>query len=99
MKDYWKIDEDLVRHISLISKLNLTNEEMTGYSKDLNDVLESFRILEEVDITGVDAAFHPLSVENAFREDTASKEKDNAWDPLSATENKEGDYYKGPKII
>lgn len=95
MQDYWRIDKDLVSRICGISSLKLSEEETERFVSELNDVLEAFREVERVDTEGVSPAYHPLRVENVFREDI---ERRTEWDPLSNSRQNENRYIKGPKL-
>ncbi len=96
MPDYWKIDKQLMERISLIAKLELTEKEKALYTKQLTDVLAVFKRLDEVDVKGLEPAFHPRPVENSWREDKVVESK---MDPLATVKNKENGYYKGPRIV
>ena len=94
--DYWKLDKELIDRIALISKLELSESEKETFLKQLGDVLSTFKTLDEVDTEGIEPAFHPRPVGNAWREDKASETK---WDPLAGVKSKEEGYYKGPRIV
>ena len=94
--DYWKIDKDLIDRIALISKLDLSESEKVLFLKQLGDVLDTFKSIDEVDTEGVEPAFHPRVIENVWRVDMASEME---WDPLAGVESKEEGYYKAPRIV
>ena len=98
MVEYCKIDKQLVEHIALISRLNLTEDEKTLYTKQLGEIIDSFKMLDELDNTIKDEqpAFHAIEFGNVWREDNPTK---TDWDPLSNSLKKEGGYFQGPKII
>jgi aspartyl-tRNA(Asn)/glutamyl-tRNA(Gln) amidotransferase subunit C len=99
MTEYWKIDKDLVEHITLISRLKLTEEEKTLYTNQLNEVISSFRTLDELDkqLKDEKPAFHAMNFENVWREDVPRKTN---WNPLANSfGNVEDGYIKGPKIL
>jgi aspartyl-tRNA(Asn)/glutamyl-tRNA(Gln) amidotransferase subunit C len=85
----------MIEHICLIAKLNLTEEEKEHYSKQLSEVLEAFKIIDKVE-TNEKPSFHPIEIKDKFREDKVVLRE---WDPLSNAREKEGRYFKGPKII
>ena len=98
MVEYWKIDKELVEHIALISRLDLSEGEKTLYTKQLGEVISSFRMLDELDnlLENEQLSFHAINFENVWREDRPKKVN---WNPLSNSIKKEGDYFKGPKIL
>ena len=96
MKDYSKIDRALLDHIALISKLKLSDDEKERFVKQLGDVLAVFKQLDDVDVEGLEPAFHSTRVENVWREDEV---RSALWNPLESVKNKEGRFYKGPRIV
>ncbi|MFH8080536.1 MAG: Asp-tRNA(Asn)/Glu-tRNA(Gln) amidotransferase subunit GatC [Candidatus Aenigmatarchaeota archaeon] len=96
MTDYWKMDEKLVEHVCMVAKLELTEDEKKKYLKQLEEILQVFKEIDEVDTRDVEPSFHPIEIKNQWRED---EQKDFKWDPLSNTIHKENGYFKGPKIV
>ena len=94
--DYWKIDKKLVEHVAKIARLDLTDKEIEKFSKQLENILQAFKQIDEVDTSGVEPSFHPQELKNVWREDKAEPWK---WDPLENTKHKEKKYFKGPKIV
>lgn len=92
------IDEKVVKHVAEISKINLTNEEIDKFSKQLNDIFEDFKVLDELNVDEVLPSFHPIRTENFLREDKAKKclSKETIF-KLAC--HKEEDYFKTPKVI
>ncbi len=94
--DYWKIDEKLVKHIAKIARINLTEKEIEKFSKQLKNILQAFKEIDEVNTSGIEPSFHPQELKNVWREDKAKSWK---WEPLDNTKHKEKKYFKGPKIV
>lgn len=98
MTEYWKIDKELVEHIALISRLKLTEDEKTLYTKQLGEVINSFKMLDELDkqLEHENVAFHAIEFENIWRDDKPNKIE---WDPLSNSLENVNGYFKGPRIL
>ena len=96
MIDYWKIDKELVNRVSRNARLKLSEEEITRFTNQLEDILKAFKTLDEVDTTKVKPSFHPQEISDIYREDKAEKFD---WDPLANTKHKEKKYFKGPRIV
>lgn len=94
--EYWKIDRKLVEHIAKISRLNLTEQELEKFSKQLESILAAFKEIDRVDTSGVEPSFHPQELKNNWREDEVEPWK---WDPLANTKHKEGKHFKSPRIV
>ena len=96
MINYWKIDKELLKRVADNSRLKLTDEEIENFTKQLSDVLTTFKKLDEIDTKDIKASFHPQEMKNVFRDDKAHEWK---WQPLANTKHKEEKYFKGPKIV
>jgi len=95
VSDQWTIDRGLVERIAKVARLELTEDEIEKFTKQLKVILEAFRELDDVDTEGVEPSFHPQELSNVLREDEATHW---SWDPLENTEHSEGRYFKGPRI-
>lgn len=95
MPDYSKIDRKLIDHICQIARLQLTDKEKDAYIRELGDVLSAFKVMEELKADD-EPAFHPVKVENVWRDDEVRPTK---WEPLGNAKHKEGRFFKGPKIV
>jgi aspartyl-tRNA(Asn)/glutamyl-tRNA(Gln) amidotransferase subunit C len=95
VSDQWTIDRGLVERIAKVARLELTEDEIEKFTKQLKVILEAFRELDVVDTEGVEPSFHPQELSNVLREDETTIW---SWDPLENTEHKEGRHFKGPRI-
>ncbi len=59
-----------VKHIAKLARIGLDEKDVEKYRVDLSAVLDSFKELESVDVSGVDAFGLAPGLENALREDT-----------------------------
>ncbi len=92
------IDKEIVKKVANIAKLNLTEEEIEKFSKELEEIEKAFSKIKEVDTEGVEPAFHPIDLENSMREDEP-EEGFTEEETFSNTEHREGKYFKGPRIV
>jgi aspartyl-tRNA(Asn)/glutamyl-tRNA(Gln) amidotransferase subunit C len=58
-----------VAYVARLARINLTEDAAKIFQKQLDDVLTYVEKLREVDVSGVEAAAHALSVFNVFRDD------------------------------
>lgn len=63
------ISKEEVMHIAKLSKLNLTDNELPKYTKDLSSIVNFVNELSEIDIEGVKPTAHILDINNVFRKD------------------------------
>jgi len=97
--DCWKVDKALIERVAKVSHIELNDDELEKFSKQMESILEAFRALDEVDTEKVEPSFHPQELKNMWREDEVEE-----WDwrnssPLDNTTHKEGRYFKGPKTV
>ncbi len=60
---------DQVRKVALLSRLELSDEQITQRAEQLDAVLGYIERLGELDLAGVEPMAHPLDVTNRFDED------------------------------
>lgn len=91
-----EIEEETLKHVAKIARLNLSEDEVKKFKEQLSQVLEAFKKIDEVDVSNLEPSFHPIEIKNVMREDKAEKWE---WDPFENTTHKEGKYFKGPRIV
>ncbi len=67
-----KLSRAEVKHIALLCRLGLSEEEVERFQEQLSNILENFEILQQVDTSDVPPMSHVLPLENVFREDEAA---------------------------
>lgn len=60
-----------VYHIAALARVAVTPEEAETLRAQLNHILENFRILQELDTTGVEPTGHAIALQNVMREDVS----------------------------
>jgi aspartyl-tRNA(Asn)/glutamyl-tRNA(Gln) amidotransferase subunit C len=96
MAVYWKIDKQTVKHVAKLARLNLSDEELEKFTKQLEDVLVAFKKIDSVDTKNVEPSFQPTELKNIWRDDVVEPWE---WDPLANTKHKEKRFFKGPRIV
>ena len=91
------ISTDDVKHVAKLARLELTEEEINKYSKQLGSILEYVEQMNEVDTTGIEPMPHPIPVYNVMREDVVKYEqiKDEM---LANAPFEEDGFFRVPKI-
>lgn len=64
-----EITPEVVRHVALLSRLELAPGEDETYAKDLDKILHYVEQLAELDTTNVPPTSHSFKLQNVFRED------------------------------
>jgi len=92
------IDEKQVRHIALLSRIRLTDEEVALFSHQLGDILQYVDKLGRLDTEHVTAMAHAGTHTNVLREDVPTGSLDTA-EAIANAPSKHGPFYKVPKVI
>ena len=93
-----RIDESQVRHVAKLARLELSDDEVEKFSGQLSAILEYIEKLNELDTESVEPLAHCLAIHNVFREDQA-KESLDADSALANAPEREGQFFKVPKIL
>ena len=67
-----KISEEEVQNIALVYRLGLSPEDISRLSSELSNILEQFRVLDNVDTSGINPTGHSVSADGTMREDEPS---------------------------
>ena len=87
-----------VEHVALLGRLYLSEEEKERYTDQLNAILEYAQMLQKLDTENVPPTAHALPMQNVFREDRTGDCLTNE-EVLANAPEREGEYFKVPKII
>ncbi len=73
MTDQSPIDLSLddVRHLAMLARVGASEEDLERMRGQLANILENFRVLQEIDTDDVEPTGHAIAVENVFREDVS----------------------------
>ncbi len=58
-----------------LAKLYISKEEENKLQKDLSEILEYVKVLEEVDVSDIEETSHSIDIYNILREDEVKKIK------------------------
>lgn len=63
------ISEEQVRHVAMLARLGLTDEQVRSLGTDLNDILLQVDKISALDLADVEPTAHAVAVTNVVRED------------------------------
>lgn len=90
------MDREVVERVAKISRINLTEQELDEFVKDLDDILQYFELLDSA--PSVDGySFNPIDITDVLRDDVPRSD----IDPVALLKDMrtyEG-YVRGPRII
>lgn len=92
------ISEEKVKHIANLAKLNVTEEEMNKYQKQLTDILTEIDKILKVDIANDEIMISPSDNRNCYSEDVIESHISKS-DALKNAKRVKGDYIIVPKVI
>ena len=93
------IDEKITKKIARLAKLELSEEEIKEYSKDLSNILKWMEELKEVDVNNVSPITSVTENQLYEREDVSSLSTVEQEKILSNAPEKVGNYFTVPKVI
>lgn len=93
-----EFSEDEVRHIALLGRLELTDDEVHRFAREFGDILGYVEQLRELDTEGIAPTSHAVARTNVFREDAPRPSLTNAQALANAPEAEDG-YFRVPPII
>jgi len=93
-----KIDEAQVRHVARLARLDLTDEEVDRFSRQLSAILDYMEKLRELETDSVEPPAHCLPIRNVFREDVVGESLGAKLALENAPERVEN-FFKVPKIL
>lgn len=92
------ISKEQVRHVALLARLHLTDEEMDFLGTQLGQILEHIDKISEVDTSAVKPTAHAVEVSNVFRDDV-TRPSLTQEDALANAPKSEAGGFVVPKII
>ncbi|UCD01890.1 MAG: Asp-tRNA(Asn)/Glu-tRNA(Gln) amidotransferase subunit GatC [Promethearchaeota archaeon] len=94
-----ELSKETIDHISKLALLDLSEDEKAKLSKELGDILNYFKKLEDIDTSNVKPMTHPIEgLKNVFREDEPWESLSNEEALKNAKYKKDG-YFKAPRIL
>lgn len=92
------IDDETIEYVSILAKLELSEEEREQAKKDMGRMLDYIDKLGELDTEGVEPMSHVFPVQNVFREDIVTNSDMREQLLANAPEQKDG-MFVVPRIV
>ena len=81
-----------VARVAFLARLELSADETSRLTADLNDILAQFSRLQELDTTGIPPTSHSLPMQNVLREDISRPSLPRAAATQNAPEKRDGNF-------
>jgi len=92
------INEEQVKHIADLAKLNIKAEELEKYKKQLTDIMTEINKIEEVSISNDNIMISPTDNKNCYSEDVVEQHISRE-DAFKNAKNVKASYITVPKVI
>ena len=93
-----RLTPEEVEHVSLLGRLQLTDEERERFTTQLNSILEHFEQLAQLDTANVPPMTHAVARSNVFREDEPSPSL-SPEEALQNSPDQARDCFRVPRVI
>ena len=87
-----------VAHVAKLARLELSEEEISRFQGEINDILNYINTLKEVDVEGVEPTAHASSMENVLRADEVGPCQD-LEDTLANAPEEDDDLIAVPNVL
>jgi aspartyl-tRNA(Asn)/glutamyl-tRNA(Gln) amidotransferase subunit C len=84
------ISEQQVRHVAMLARLGLTDEQVASLGTELNDILAQVDRISALDLSGVEPTAHATAVTNVTRPDVVRPCLSREDALLNAPESQDG---------
>ncbi len=93
-----RLTSEEVRHLSVLTRINMTDEEVEIMRDQMADILDSIEILSQVDTDGVEPTGHSVDLDSVMREDISS-DSISLEDALSNAPLVEGNFIRVRAVL
>ena len=93
-----RLSQDEVRHMAILYRLGLSQEDVESLRHKLSDILEYFQELNQVDTTDVPPTWHSVGLVNVMRDDEATAPLPKE-DTLANAPLREDDYFRVKAVL
>lgn len=92
------ITPEEIKHIAKLSMLNLSKEEIEGYTKDMQEIVGYCEMINNIDTSTIDETIAATEQKNVFRKDEIREFKSREALLQNAPSQDEG-MFRIPKVI
>jgi aspartyl-tRNA(Asn)/glutamyl-tRNA(Gln) amidotransferase subunit C len=98
MESLKTVSKERIARLAYLARIELGEREKAELATQLNRILDSFKVLDGVDLEGVEPTYHAIDVTNILRDD---EEKANLSqkEALASAKKTEKGFFVAPKIV
>jgi len=86
-----------IKHLSWLTKVELSKEEEELFNDQLNDILSYFKKIDEAKVEELPPTYHVIEINNVLRPD--EPKPDCSGEVLKNVPKLKGKYIKAPRIV
>lgn len=92
------VSENDIKTAAELAKIQLSEDEISSYTDDLNNIIEYLDVISEADTEGVEPLIQPIELKMRLRKDIAGEPLPHE-DALKNAPDADSDYFRVPKVI
>ena len=92
------ITDSEIQKLAALARLSLSPDEVPNFKQDLTNILDYVKILQKVDVKGIEPLSHVHGISNVFREDKV-KQTLSVEEAMNNAPQSSGRFFKTPIII
>lgn len=96
-KDKESLSKKKILHLSWLAKIELSEEEVELFSKQLNEILSYFKKIDKAKVEELPPTYHVIELNNVLRQDEPAIECSE--EILKTVPKLKGRYVKAPRIV
>ncbi len=94
-----KLTREQVLKLANLSRLDLSEEEILRYQKELSDILAYVERLESVDVAGLEPSYQVSGLQNVMRKDVVKHQPSSAEELLNVVPKQKDRYIQVGRMI
>jgi aspartyl-tRNA(Asn)/glutamyl-tRNA(Gln) amidotransferase subunit C len=92
------ISREEVRHIALLSRIRLSDEELDRFTGHLDEILAYAEKINELDTSDVPPTSHVVPIVNVMRDEDRVSESLDVREALANAPETDGSFFKVPRV-
>ncbi len=93
-----RITNEEIRHIALLARIGITSTEIELIRGQMSEILESFDVLNNVNVEGIRSTAHSVDLKTVTRDDKA-RESQSTEDTLLNAPHKQDDFVRVKPVL
>lgn len=91
-----EITPDLVRHLGVLARIDLSDEEVTLFTREVGEIADTVATVSRVATADVPATSHPIALQNVVRPDVVGETLGSEQALQNAPDTDAGRFRVGP---